>query len=74
MDRDEKARMRNYIGEHLDVSDARLSDYQAQRLVDFIDNYAQYRWRSFERNSTHRGSVPTASTRAATQSSTLSPT
>jgi hypothetical protein len=55
VDRDEKARMRNYIGEHLDLAGTRLSDFQAQRLVDFIDNYDQYRGRSFERNSTHRG-------------------
>lgn len=55
MDRGEKARMREYIGQHLDVSGTRLSDYQAQRLVDFIDNYDQYRGRSFTKNSSHRG-------------------
>jgi hypothetical protein len=55
MDRGEKARMRGYIGQHLDVSGTRLSDYQAQRLVDFIDDYDQYRGRSFTKNSTHTG-------------------
>ncbi|WP_407358037.1 hypothetical protein LTA6_002628 [Microbacterium sp. LTA6] len=54
MERGEKARMRDYIGQHLDVSSTRLSDYQAQRLVEFIDSYDQYRGKSFTKRRTHR--------------------
>jgi hypothetical protein len=55
MDRGDKARMRAYIARHLDVSGTRLSDYQAQQLVDFIDDYDRYRGRSFTKESSSRG-------------------
>lgn len=55
MERAEKTRMRDYIGQHLDLSGTRLSDYQAQRLVEFIDSYDQYRGKSFTTRRTHRG-------------------
>lgn len=47
MDRSEKKRLREHIGEHVDVSGARLSDDEAQFLGDFVDNYDDdYRGRS----------------------------
>jgi len=55
MDRGEKVRMRDYIGQHLDLTGTRLSDDQAQRLVNFIDDYDQYRGRSFTENSSRSG-------------------
>lgn len=47
--------MRAYIGQYLDVSDTRLSDYQAQCLVDFIDAYDQYLGKSFEKETSSSG-------------------
>ncbi|MBD8205956.1 hypothetical protein IFU08_08090 [Microbacterium sp. CFBP 8790] len=55
MERSEKARVRAYIGQHLDVSGTRLSDYQAQCLVDFIDTYDRYRGKSFKKEASSPG-------------------
>ncbi|KAF2412533.1 hypothetical protein B1729_14570 [Microbacterium sp. B35-04] len=55
MDRGDKARTRDYIGQYLDVSGSRLSDYQAQRLVDFIENYDKYRGQSFTKKRSTPG-------------------
>jgi len=49
MDRNEKKKLREYIGEHIDVSGTRLSDKDAQELGQFIDNYDNYRGRSTTR-------------------------
>jgi len=46
MDREEKQRLREHIGEHLDVSGARLKDDEAVFLGELIDNYDSYRGRS----------------------------
>lgn len=47
MDRSEKKRLRERIGEQLDVSHARLSDDDAVLLDGFLDSYAtSYRGRS----------------------------
>lgn len=43
MDRNEKKKLREHIGEHLDVSGTRLTDEDAQQLGQFIDNYDDYR-------------------------------
>ncbi|PAX83398.1 hypothetical protein CLM85_15870 [Streptomyces albidoflavus] len=47
MDRHEKKRLRDYIGEHLDVSGTRLTDDEATFLGNFLDEY----------DKTHRGRV-----------------
>lgn len=39
MDRHEKKRLRDHIGEHLDVSGARLTDDEAVELGEFVDTY-----------------------------------
>ncbi|GAA2017276.1 hypothetical protein [Nocardioides kribbensis] len=39
MDRNEKKRLRDHIGEHLDVSGARLTDDEATFLSEFVDEY-----------------------------------
>ncbi|MFJ3280285.1 hypothetical protein [Streptomyces halstedii] len=39
MDRHEKKRLRDYIGEYLDVSSTRLTDEEATFLSDFLDVY-----------------------------------
>ncbi|MFE9442934.1 hypothetical protein ACFYO2_28975 [Streptomyces sp. NPDC006602] len=39
MDRHEKQRLRDYIGERLDVSGTRLTDDEATFLSDFLDAY-----------------------------------
>jgi hypothetical protein len=49
MDRNEKKKLREHIGEHIDVSGTRLSDEDAQELGNFIDNYDNYRGRSTTR-------------------------
>ncbi|MHA3834868.1 hypothetical protein ACXR8F_04005 [Terrabacter sp. AAH1] len=41
MQPDEKKRLRDRIGEHLDVSNARLTDDEAKFLVNFVDEYAE---------------------------------
>lgn len=46
MDRNEKKKLREYIGEHLDVSGTRLTDEDAQQLGQFIDSYDDYRGHS----------------------------
>ncbi len=54
MDRNEKKRTRDYIGQHLDVSGSRLTDHEAGILKDFIDNYDEtYRGKSETRRSSH---------------------
>lgn len=56
MDRNEKKRIRDRIGEHLDVSGARLTDDEAAFLEDFVDTYDEtYRGTSDTRTSTHDG-------------------
>src|SRR5699024_12072993 len=49
MDRNEKKRLRERIGEHLDVSGARLTDDEALQLADLVDNYENYRGRTARR-------------------------
>lgn len=39
MDRSEKKRLRDKIAEHLDVSGTRMTDDEAARLSDFVDEY-----------------------------------
>ena len=55
MDGNEKKRLRDHIGEHLDVSNSRLTDEETFFLRDFIDDYdetykgqSQTRTRSFD--------------------------
>lgn len=55
MDREEKLRLREHIGEHLDVSGARLKDEEAVFLGEFIDNYDSYRGQSETRTSSFDG-------------------
>lgn len=56
MDQNEKKKLREYIGEHLDVSSARLTDDEALFLRDFIDEYDEtYKGRSETRKSRHVG-------------------
>jgi hypothetical protein len=46
MGRSEKQRIRDRIGQHLDVGNTRLSDDDALFLLHFVDNYAEkYRGR-----------------------------
>jgi hypothetical protein len=52
MDRDEKKRLREHIGEYLDVSGARLTDDEAVILSQFIDEYdVKYRGRAKTRTT-----------------------
>ena len=54
MDRHEKKRLRDHIGEYLDVSNTRLTDYEASLLVDFIDTYDErYKGQSQTRTTSH---------------------
>jgi hypothetical protein len=46
MDRQEKMRLREHIGKHVDVSGTRLTDDEAQRLAKFIDDYDSHRGQS----------------------------
>ena len=47
MDRYEKKRLRDYIGEYLDISSARLTDDEAALLSNFLDEYDKtYRGRT----------------------------
>ncbi|MFD3543149.1 hypothetical protein ACFWUQ_27140 [Streptomyces sp. NPDC058662] len=39
MDRHEKKRLRDYIGEHLNISGTRLTDDEAMFLGNFLDEY-----------------------------------
>jgi len=56
MDRNEKNRLREHIGEHLDVGKSRLTDDEAVFLSDFIDNYDEkYRGRTESRESSFTG-------------------
>ena len=56
VDRNEKKRTRDKIGEHLDVSGTRLTDHEAGFLSDLIDNYDEtYRGKSETRRSSHPG-------------------
>lgn len=56
MDRSEKKKLREYIAEHLDVSNARLSDDEALQLRDFIDDYDEsYKGQSVTRKSSYTG-------------------
>lgn len=56
MDRSEKKRLRAHIGEHIDVSGARLTDDEAQFLGELVDNYDEYRGRSETRSRSFTGS------------------
>ncbi|MFG2800426.1 hypothetical protein [Streptomyces pseudovenezuelae] len=49
MDRHAKKRLRDYIGEHLDVSSTRLTDDEATFLGHFLDEY----------DETHKGRTET---------------
>src|SRR5699024_4641913 len=55
MDRNEKKRLRERIGEDLDVSGARLTDDEALQLADLVDNYENYRGQSETRTSSYDG-------------------
>lgn len=56
MDRHEKKRLRDYIGEHLDVSSTRLTDDEATFLSDFLDEYDEtYKGRTETRTTSRDG-------------------
>jgi hypothetical protein len=56
MDRDEKRRLRDRIGEHLDVSRTRLTDDETTFLGEFIDTYDEtYKGRADTRTTSHNG-------------------
>lgn len=56
MDRNEKKRLRDRIGGHIDVSGARLTDDEAQFLGDFVDQYdVEYRGKSETRTKSFSG-------------------
>ena len=56
MDRYEKKRLRDHIGEHLDVSKTRLTDDEAAFLESFIYTYDErFKGRSTSRERTHDG-------------------
>ncbi|MEV4536246.1 hypothetical protein AB0J82_20875 [Asanoa sp. NPDC049518] len=56
MDRQEKKRLRDRIGEHLDVSGARLTDDEATRLATFVDEYDEtYKGRTETRTRSRDG-------------------
>ena len=56
MDRHEKKRLRDYIGEYLDVSSTRLTDDEATFLSDFLDEYDEtYKGRMFTRTRSRPG-------------------
>jgi hypothetical protein len=56
MDRNEKKRLRDSIGEHLDISKTRLTDEEANVLGDFIDNYdSTYKGKTDTRSRTYDG-------------------
>lgn len=55
MDRNEKKRLREKLGEHMDVSGTRLTDTEAEQLADFVDNYDEYKGQSESRTSKHDG-------------------
>ncbi|MDO8392482.1 MAG: hypothetical protein Q7V57_18565 [Actinomycetota bacterium] len=56
MDRNEKNKLREAIGEHVDVSNARLSDDEAVFLNDFIEEYDdKFKGQSTTRQVSHDG-------------------
>lgn len=55
MDQQEKRRLRETIGAHLDVSNTRLTDDDALILAEFIRDYGQYRGREETHTSTRPG-------------------
>ena len=56
MDRNDKKRLRDHIGEHLDVSTSRLTDDEATFLKGFVDDYdGTHKGRSTTRDRTHDG-------------------
>jgi hypothetical protein len=56
VDRHEKKRLRDYIGEHLDVSRTRLTDDETTFLSDFLDEYDEtYKGRTETRTTSHNG-------------------
>lgn len=56
MDRDEKKRLREHIGAHLDVSGTRLTGEQATFLGQFIDEYDEkHRGRTETRKHSYDG-------------------
>ncbi|WNV76713.1 hypothetical protein [Geodermatophilus sp. DSM 44513] len=56
MDRNEKKRTRDKIGQHLDVSGTRLTDHEASFLSALIDDYDEtYRGKSETHRSSHDG-------------------
>jgi hypothetical protein len=56
VDRNEKKKLRELIGEHLDVSNARLTDHEAGFLYDFIEDYDdKYRGQSETGRSSRDG-------------------
>lgn len=56
MDRNEKRRRREFIGEHLDVRGTRLKDDETRVLCDYIENFADdYQGQSETRRTTTKG-------------------
>lgn len=56
MDRHEKKQLRDYIGEHLDVSGTRLTDHEARFLGNFLDQYDEtYKGRTKTRSRRRPG-------------------
>ena len=54
MDKNEKKRIRDRIGQHLDVSGTRMSDEEASFLDNLIENYDSYRGTSQTRRRSHK--------------------
>ena len=56
MDRTEKKRLREHVGEYLDVSHARLTDDEAVKLAQFVDEYDEnYKGHSSSRTRSRDG-------------------
>ncbi|WP_254431238.1 hypothetical protein [Agromyces sp. Marseille-P2726] len=56
VDRKEKKRLREHVGEHLDVSHARLTDDEAVKCAQFVDEYDEnYKGHSVTRTHSHDG-------------------
>ena len=50
-----KQEKRNYIGQHIDISHARLTDNEADTLCDLIKNYDSYKGKSKTETRTSPG-------------------
>ncbi|TFD83221.1 hypothetical protein [Cryobacterium fucosi] len=56
MDQHEKKKIRDHIGEHIDVSNARLTNDETTFLRDFVDKYDEdYKGRTETRTTSRNG-------------------